>query len=279
MNYKYLVTNGCSFVQGDGYRYPDFLTNLKPPHRFSKLLSDKLKCEDINLAQSGASNDRIIRTTFDWIENNKHKCKDTLLILGLTDPSRVEFYLNEINEYVDSHLSTLGDNHIGPMEGNTGIKVPTHITSLKTGRDRVLKWLMFYLQYFYSDKERVEKIKREITLLLPYLKENKVDLIIFNSLGFPYTDARWGQPDGIHSITLTDFLRKNTNFLSFDDNYLYSYNEKKVIDSWNELINGSYQTHESPDEWLATDGHPGKDAHKWLSTYLHNYIKRGFKNV
>ena len=270
MSYKYLVTNGCSFVFGDG------LGNTEEhfKYRFSNLLSNKLLCEDINLSKTGASNDRIFRTTFDWVENNKDKCKDTLLILGLTDPSRVEFYLNEINQYVDSHLSSLGDNHIGPMEGDTGIKVPTHITSLKTGRDRVLKWLMFYLQYFYSDKERVEKIKREITLLLLYLKENKIDLIIFNSLGLPRDTT-----DDIHSITLTDFLRKNTNFLSFEDNYLYSYNEKKVIDSWNEYLYGRYQTHESPDEWLATDGHPGKDALNWLSTYLHNYIKRGFKNV
>jgi hypothetical protein len=103
MNYKYLVANGCSFVNGDGYS--DGL--LKPPYRFSTLLSKKLKCKDINLAQSGASNDRIIRTTFDWIENNKDKCKDTLLILGLTDVSRIELYLNELNLYLYTLISLI----------------------------------------------------------------------------------------------------------------------------------------------------------------------------
>ena len=47
--YKYLVVNGCSYVQGVGCE------NAKED-RFSKLLSDKLQCKEINLSKSGGSN-------------------------------------------------------------------------------------------------------------------------------------------------------------------------------------------------------------------------------
>ena len=46
--YKYLVVNGCSYVQGVGCE------NAKED-RFSKLLSDKLQCKEINLSKSGGS--------------------------------------------------------------------------------------------------------------------------------------------------------------------------------------------------------------------------------
>ena len=264
MSYKYLVTNGCSFVAGDGYTSRSF----KPPHRFSTLLSEKLKCKDINLAQTGASNDRIVRTTFDWIENNKDKCKDTLLILGLTDVSRMELYLNEVNLYVDSHLSSLGDNQPGQMIADTEKE---HITSSQKGMGKVVKWLMFYLEYFYSDRNRVEKFKRELILLLSYLKEHKVDVIIFNSLGLPQDD----KDNAKYSKKITDYLKENTNFLSFKYNYYGKPYDNETIDSWNVYLSRNRGVR----DWIAPDGHPGKESHKWLSTYIYDYIKRGFKNA
>ena len=75
---KYLVVNGCSFSEG-ACMYPNLkeIQDKKYENRFSKKLSEKLNCEEINISQSGGSNDRIFRTTFDWIQNNKEKVKDT----------------------------------------------------------------------------------------------------------------------------------------------------------------------------------------------------------
>ena len=47
-------------------------------NRFSKKLSEKLGCEEINLSASGGSNQRIFRTTFDWIQKNKEKLESEL---------------------------------------------------------------------------------------------------------------------------------------------------------------------------------------------------------
>ena len=59
--YDYLVVNGCSFTNGLGCE------NLMSD-RFSKLLSDKLDCIEVNISMNGGSNDRIIRTTYDYIK-------------------------------------------------------------------------------------------------------------------------------------------------------------------------------------------------------------------
>ena len=81
--YKYLVVNGCSYVQGVGCE------NLKED-RFSKLLSDKLQCKEINLSKSGGSNDRMIRVTYQWVKENIDKVDETLFIMGFTELFRMD---------------------------------------------------------------------------------------------------------------------------------------------------------------------------------------------
>ena len=63
----YLIANGCSHTSGAEIEY------LKQDSCYSKAwpqhLADKLNLESINLARSGASNKRVIRTTIDYIGN------------------------------------------------------------------------------------------------------------------------------------------------------------------------------------------------------------------
>ena len=146
-----------------------------------------------------------------------------------------------------------------------------HITSSQKGMGKVVKWLMFYLEYFYSDRNRVEKFRRELILLLSYLKEHKVDVIIFNSLGLPKDD----KDSAKYSKKITDYLKENTNFLSFKYNYYGKPYDNETIDSWNAYLSRNRGVR----DWIAPDGHPGKESHKWLSTYIYDYIKRGFRNA
>ena len=91
--FKYLLANGCSFTLGSCmYDVETFIdqTEKREKNRFSKKLADKLNLEEINISTGGSSNDRIFRTTFDWIENNKEKVKDTLFVIGLSDNLRKE---------------------------------------------------------------------------------------------------------------------------------------------------------------------------------------------
>ena len=53
---------------------------------------------EINISKQGGSNDRIFRTSFNWVQENKEKCKDTLMLIGLTELYREEhFSLIQIN--------------------------------------------------------------------------------------------------------------------------------------------------------------------------------------
>ena len=71
---KYLYSNGCSFVYGDEIDHPH-------ENRWSRIFSDKCGVEDINEAENGSSNNRIYRTTKDWVLGNKDKLEDTFVVL------------------------------------------------------------------------------------------------------------------------------------------------------------------------------------------------------
>ena len=82
--YKYLLANGCSFVKGDELKN-------ESEERFSKLLSNRFGCEEINFGTSGGSNGETFRTTFDWIRNNQKKCKVDINDTPETLKQRVQY--------------------------------------------------------------------------------------------------------------------------------------------------------------------------------------------
>lgn len=62
---------------------------------YGRHLADALGAELICQASSGGSNDRTIRTTLDWIENNKHKLLDTFMVLQWTTWEREEWFYQD----------------------------------------------------------------------------------------------------------------------------------------------------------------------------------------
>ncbi len=175
-DYKYLVANGCSFVQGSGLH--DLLPNWPVKNvegRFSDVLSKKLNCQEINIAAGGAGNDKIVRTTFEWVEQNKEKL-DTLIILGLSHWTRKEIWVNEINEY-DKFKTVQEDFY----------------------------YKEFVKKHLNYEQEMIN-LKRNLTMLDAYIKQVNptVDLLIFgsfeidnlvldsfNSFKFNSKDASW----------------------------------------------------------------------------------------
>ena len=59
---------------------------------YGKHVADGLSAELICQASSGGSNDRIIRTTWDWINANQHQLADTFIILQWTTWEREEWW-------------------------------------------------------------------------------------------------------------------------------------------------------------------------------------------
>lgn len=94
-----LLANGCSWTWG-GSLEPYFTTeeerlSLCWPHHLGKLLN----CEEShNLAAGGGSNDRILRTTYDWLSRtDMSKIKKTVAVIQWTEPMRFEFYVPQSN--------------------------------------------------------------------------------------------------------------------------------------------------------------------------------------
>ena len=97
--YKYIVSCGCSWVEGYG--------TSNRENRLSSLISKHYDAIDINLAEGGGSNEMIFRKIFDWIQDNTDKLKDTLFSLKKPTPEKddkglvfmTEAYASEISEY------------------------------------------------------------------------------------------------------------------------------------------------------------------------------------
>ena len=110
---KQVVTNGCSWMFGMGVSGQDVIKlgeNLKldksprggrEQNRVSGLFAQKYNAKDINLSIPGGSNDRILRTTTEWLFQNQkrtlrtHKSRyfsETFVLVGLTQIPRNEVW-------------------------------------------------------------------------------------------------------------------------------------------------------------------------------------------
>jgi len=95
--------------------YHTKLVEVQRKSRFSGVVSNKLGLEEINLSWEGKSNKAIMRTTIEWILDNKDKLEDTFFLIGWTAPMRGEsvddkndsYGISWNNETIVSELETL----------------------------------------------------------------------------------------------------------------------------------------------------------------------------
>ena len=89
---KTLLTNGCSWTWGGGFENlpdNDRLETVWPHHLMNLLEFDN----NVNLSQGCGSNQRIVRTTLDWIlQQDRETLDNTTAVIQWTEPSRYEYY-------------------------------------------------------------------------------------------------------------------------------------------------------------------------------------------
>ena len=103
---KTLLVNGCSWTYGGGLDRPgtkerlDYLhTNIVWPAHVKKLMNFD-RC--VNLAEGCGSNQRICRTTFDWVnQQDKETLKNTTVIIQWSCEDRYEYYVPTKEEQED----------------------------------------------------------------------------------------------------------------------------------------------------------------------------------
>ncbi len=90
-----LLTNGCSWTYGGGidqvYRDTDQLQKKVWPYHLQSLIGFD---QNVQLAEGCGSNQRIVRTTINWIlQQNKETLKNTTAVIQWTEWSRYEYYV------------------------------------------------------------------------------------------------------------------------------------------------------------------------------------------
>ncbi len=160
---KYLYTNGCSYTEGCGLDNPE-------KERYSKFLADKFNAEDINQSEGGCSNQRISRTTFDWISENQDKLKDTLFVLQLSYPVRNEIWCKRTWEDDFGNISNWHGAQFG-HDGYTAWEANERDTSVD--KDEI------NFNYVPDNKSASEITWRYVIFLQSFFKLNNIRYIFF----------------------------------------------------------------------------------------------------
>ena len=256
MSYDIVVGVGCSFMNGDCIL--DIDGNwIGKHHQPQKYLSEELGCDFVNLARTGASNERIFISIYDWVESNT-EYKNPLFIIGLTALPRMLIRNDKQKTYFDLHPHSFYDYTKEGMN-KKNLQVSNGIANLKD----FINWGKFYMKWIYNQNLEMKKLQRNVMMLHHYLKGNNCDYRIHNSL--------------------EDFLgniKDKINYISFKDE---TYNGH---DTWRDYL--TWQL-ESVDEFNFNDytnrsdkpphglrfclGHPSPNANKEFAQRIHRSLK------
>ena len=132
-----LFTNGCSWTWGGGLNVPgdNFGDNLYAGVERQKLLWPyhlglKLNAEKtVNLSMGCGSNERIARTTFDWLQQQTlEDIKKTVAVIQITKVNRYEYYYpTDMKAWVENNLADwrlAKPDHVTPQSAKIG-KMPS----------------------------------------------------------------------------------------------------------------------------------------------------------
>ena len=185
---KKLLVNGCSFTAGSWQHIDDrsnwsIGTNIRvyvdpralsyvpriSPIVWSRHLEDKFE-NVYNLGKGGKGNDRIVRTTLDYCNNND--MTDYVAIIQWTSPFRTEYWNPEDNEWVNVVINN-------GLRGNWTLDIPsepnTKRKKLQTlAYDNEMKWLNSFNDYDIAYYNNV--------LVLQNFFENKQIPYMFTSM-------------------------------------------------------------------------------------------------
>lgn len=160
-SYNHLISIGCSFTEGGGLNSPDhhkylnsnlsgiILDNYMANHSYPSYLAKKLDCTFTNKGISRASNELIIKTLYDTIQNVSY---DNLLVTIQTSIlSRILVYITDAAQF----------------ETVNGIY----------GSKALQNYYELYIQHFYDKDVEYKKLLQNIVVYSSYLESKNIDFI------------------------------------------------------------------------------------------------------
>ena len=158
-----LVANGCSHTHGSELYLEKKSIKSKVldsrqqrkwnlAHCFSSTISKNLNLQYENLSTPGGSNDKIFRTTIDYVNNNN--CSDVFFLIGWTGSCRMEIHNEKTDEWYNFSIGMGFEDGVYRMESDFKDFYDSYIlylTSNKQGRRKRLHYIQT-LQTFLESK-------------------------------------------------------------------------------------------------------------------------------
>ena len=223
-----LYTNGCSFTYGAE------LDNREL--RYGSLLANKLGCEyHIDRSVNGSGNERILRTTLDYLQDPNTNLKDLCVVIGWSGISRKEFFVEDIGWHT--------------------------ITPTAIGKDDLITAYYAYLQSVQQDNLN---FYYQTLLLQMWLEKKNVKYFMFRhddgqTKQMLKDGSRREVVDGYDTTYITQEQVKDINLKTFP-----SYTDNELTFREYALKNGG---------GLKPQRHPDEKSHKLFSEYLYQELK------
>jgi hypothetical protein len=207
-----LYVNGCSHSAAAEAAVPhawacddgDLWGTGTEPHpanlavSYGKHLADALGAELICQASSGGSNDRTIRTTLDWVDNNSDKLQDTFMVLQWTTWEREEWLYKDkwyqVNasgaDTVPPELEERYKHYVVTVDWDSKTldahdKIWTMHTYLK---DRGIRHVFFNGNSAFGDFDKTRQ-NWGLNYIDPYFPQKTYNAVLINN-GFEYVNSQ-----------------------------------------------------------------------------------------
>lgn len=234
-----LVANGCSHTAGAEIEYP--MQGECYNKAWPKKLGDKLSfANTTNLAISGASDDRVSRTTIEFIGKLKQK--------SFYDPSKIFVIISWPGLYRTEIFHT-SENEGGFWDNGWMPMVAGNDETYKEQCSRSA--YIFYKSWLMRLNITQETIRfySNVLLLQNFLKQNNIKYLFWNACG----NLPENNPAFYNEIDLDRF--------PFITQKEYSYTNVLVSKQFDHSIHAKY-------------GHYGEDAQEWFASFLLKYINK-----
>lgn len=249
MKINKIYANGCSFTYAGGLHWEDVKEIYKAnlgieiinhlDYAYPNVIGKELGVDVINNSVPGGSSNRLVRTTYEYLYENRDNLEGTFFILEIPPYWRDELYSNELKRTINLTISSIHSY--------------TDITDFANGNPRedlprIYKDLTNYFYNFVEDNFEKNKMMATFFGLVSYIKLLGLDYLIIDSGDFQMYLKN-------HNLSNDDY-----NFIWFEKDALCNWMNKHEI-----LIK-----HET--KGLSKDEHLGIEGNKQVAERIMKYI-------
>jgi len=257
---KTLYATGCSHTAGGGLDWPEakeyykgFNINYNDSKEVSyvRYLADLLQVDWINTAKSGTGLKRLLRKTWEYInEVGLEKSKETFFLLQINNPLfRMDFWCSDLQRYLV--VNTRWDN-----EGNLEWieSKDTHPIASKPMEyfNHHTEQIKDYIEHYYDLQGEYDKLGMQLIGLLSYFERNNIEYLIEGTDGY-----------------IVEYLKR---FIPLYRKRLIEIDGESALNLW-AFKKGMLVIDET--QGKAKDNHAGFFAQREWGSKLYEFIKNG----